>query len=253
MAESVFTTPIPDFPDVVRPLHQYKWSIWEEKKELRQPQEIGHMKFKQGGREYVVVKNGSANLARGEYAAPVITTLAITNLPEATEMLSGKIDIDIPGSNSTAITEDMFKDGTIYVSDGTGVGLALPIQSNPALAASTAATITITLDTELFVELDTTTDVKLVTSPFRNIAQGGTASGFGGLPPDAVTGDRYFWLQRRGPAVAKADADVNAGAALTPAGSGELVTAAAGDPVVAYALESADVSVSPYFAVYLIG
>lgn len=251
MAKAEFTTPIPDFPDVLRPFHQYQWSVWEEREELKQPQEVGHVRVKRGGREYIICKNGGTKLNRAEFAAPVITRLVITDLPSAPEMLSGIVLVDIPNTDAHTYAENLFEDGILNVNGGTGAGLGLPILGNTARAASVAATMQVFLDTEMFIALDTTSDVSLITSPFRNMSRGTAASGVGGIPPDEISPNVYFWLQRRGPTVAKAGGSVAQGAALTPAADGELVTATAGDPIVAYALElGADGS---YIDVYLVG
>ena len=162
----------------------------------------------------------------------------------APELLSGKVDINFAATVATAYAEDVFEDGFLYFhGSNTGVGLSIPVAGNSARAASTANTMRITLDGELFIELDDDNlpGVRVATSPFRNIAIAGAGASFGGVPPDVVSPNAYFWLQLEGPAVVELTGTIAVGAALTPAASGNLTAATAGgdanEPIVAYALE----------------
>jgi len=252
-AQGLYVTDIPELGQVWRPLHQYKWSVWEEREEIKFPHKPGFPKVLNNGQEFAIAKNGGTALERGLYAKPTIAVIDITDLPEAPDLLSGKVVIDIPTTHATAYAEDYFQDGYLYVKSGTGEGLHFPVARSEAIPAtpSSATNVTITIDGEIFVELDTTSDVTLTSSPYRNIGLAGAAASFGGIPPDEVSADAYFWLQKKGPAIAVADAAVSDGAALTPAADGELVTVTAGDPIVAYALEAA--AADEYFQVFLTG
>ena len=250
MAKRQFVTGLPDISENYRPFHQYEWPIWEEREELKHPHEVGFSKMGGNGKNYQIIQNGSTALVaadRGKFVAPVIGTQAFTNLPEKTSLLSNRVKIDVPTSQ-TARVEDFFKDGMFIVTGGTGQGLAFPIAASDAIP-TTAADIYITLDAELFIELDTTTDVKLVSSPFRNFAEGVVGSSFGGILPDVADSNAFVWLQTHGPAAGIAGAAVVVGAALTPTADGELIEATVENPIVAYALEAA--ADEDVFAIYL--
>ena len=235
--QGLYVVDIPELSQIWRPLHQYKWSVWEERETIKYPHQPGFMKALSNGQVFAVAKNGGTKLERAQYAVPSIVTVVSTALPEKPELLSGKVEINFPAS-TTARAEDFFQDGYLYIKDHTGKGLNFPVAGNDAISGTTAGTITVTIDGEIFVDLDKTSDVTLVSSPFRNLEQGVAASSFGGIPPDEVSPDAYFWIQRQGPAVAIANAAVVAGGALTPAADGELATATVGEPIVAYALEA---------------
>ena len=250
--EGLYVTQFPELSQVWRPLHQYKWSVWESRDEIKYPHKPGFQKVLSNGQKFVVAQNGGTDLNRAEFVAPTLVTIQADTLPEAPDLLTGKIEIDF-ASGQTARVEDYFKDGYLLVNDHTGEGLILPVAGNDAITA-TSTTCTITLDGELFVELDTTTDVRLVSSPFRNMARGGTTSSLGGIPTDEVDEDDYFWLQVGGPTLATiGTGGCNAGDALTPAANGTLIEqgTTAGIPQVAYALET--IAANAMGLVYLTG
>ena len=245
MAKRIYTTPLPEPTQVWRSLHQYEWTVWEEREEIRHPHALGFPKVFASGQEFAIAKNGSTALERAEYAAPTIVVLDTETLPATPDPLSNIITIDFT-AGQTARAEDYFADGILYVKDGTGAGLYFSVSKSEAIT-TTSTSAKITIAGEIFADddgdsvLDTTSDVTLVSSIWRNIGQAAATSSFGGIPLDEVSADAYFWLQKRGPAVGKA-ADANTaiaeGAGLTPAADGTFAAAAAGDPIVAYALEA---------------
>ena len=259
MAKRVYTTPLPELPQVWRPLHAYEWTVWEEREEIRHPHALGFPKVLANGQEFAIAKNGSTALDRATYAAPDIDTIVTTTLPIAPDPVSNKVVIDFTAS-ATTYAEDYFADGFLYVKDNTGKGLSFPVSGSEA-KTSTSTRMQVTIAGEIFADddgdavIDATSDATLVSSPWRNMVVGVATSAFGGIPLDIVSADAYFWLQRKGPAVGivgSANA-IAFGAALTPAGSGRLVAATAGQPIVAYALETTDAVAGEYFAIYLTG
>ena len=251
--QGLYVTDIPELGQVWRPLHQYKWSVWEEREEIKFPHKPGFPKVLNNGQEFAIAKNGSTALARGLCVKSSSAVIDITDLPEAPDLLSGKVVIDIPTTHATEYAEDYFQDGYLYVKSGTGAGLNFPVARSEAIPASpaSATNVTITIDGEIFVELDTTSDVTLISSPYRNVGLSSVAEGFGGLPPDEVSADAYFWLQTKGPAVGISSGDIVKGVALAPTTGGKFTTAVAGQRVVAHSLEGA--SADDYFQVFLTG
>ena len=249
MAEQMFSTPFSELPEVYRPQHQYEWSVWEEREELKFPHRPGFEKNNVLQQQFVVCKNGGTKLERALYAAPAIEQLTDTNIPQASDLLSSKVTINV--SNTPALAENYFENGMLMIKDGASKGLAYPI-SNSGAIGTTSSDVVITIDGELIEALDTTSDVSIISSPFRNIRRGGGVDGFGGIPPDEVNPNMYFWLQKKGPAIGTAAAaGIASGEALTPAASGTLAKATAGEPIVAYALETT-VAVNEIFAIYLV-
>lgn len=250
MAKRVFSTPIPELPESYRPQHQYEWSMWEELTELKFPHRPGFEKNNVMQQQFVVCQNGGTKLERALYAAPAVIQLTDTNIPQAAALVSSKVTVNVMNT-SEALAENYFENGMLMIKDGASKGLAYPI-SNSGPIGTTASDVVITIDGELIEALDTTSDVSIVSSPFRNIAQSGEGASFGGIPPDEINPNMYFWLQKKGPAIGTAAAaGIAVGDALTPAASGQLAKAAAAQPIVAYALE-ASVSVGEIIAIYLV-
>ena len=252
----MYTTPLPELSQVWRPLHQYEWTVWEEREELRHPHSLGFPKVLANGQEFSIAKNGSTQRNRALYAAPSVVVLDTETLFASPQPTGNKITIDF-SAGETARAEDFFADGILYVKDHTGKGLSFPIEGSEAITATSTKAV-IAIKGEIFADddgnsvLDRTSDVTVVSSIWRNMGVGGENDAFGGIPLDEVSPDAYFWLQKKGPAVATAGAVVAASAALTPAPNGRLIAAVAGQPIVAYALEAAGAA-GDVIAVYLIG
>ena len=213
-----------ELPQVFRPRHQWDFPMWETRDEIRQPHRLGFPKFYVDGTKAVLAKNGSVALSPAVYVESPFTSIADTNLPKAVGVREDKVTITV---GTTAVAEDLYKDGRIIITGGTGVGHSFPVIGNSGGGGTAADTIVIYLGAQLPIALSTTTDVRVITSRYRNLRVG-TGSGelaVGFVPIGVPIGD-YFWLIEQGPTAAIAGEGITTSTAaqvdLMPAADGEL-------------------------------
>ena len=190
-----------ELPQIFRPRHQWDFPMWETRDDLRQPHRLGFPKFYTDGVKAVLAKNGSVALSPGVYVEVPFTSIADTNLSKVANIRDDKVTIV---SGTTAVAEDLYKDGRLIITGGTGVGHSFPVTGNSAGAGDAATDeIIIYLGAQLPVALDLTSDVRAITSRYRNLREG-TGSGelaVGFVPIGVPIGD-YFWLVSEGPVAA---------------------------------------------------
>jgi len=131
---------------------------------------------------------------------------------------------------ATAATANQYADGYAIITTSTGAGYAYKIKSNPA--ASSAATMLVTLDDSLLVAIVTASSkVDLVASPYLGaVINPATATSAPiGAAVFAVTLGQYGWLQVSGAASLLADGAVVVGTSLAASnGTAGAVEALAG-------------------------
>lgn len=103
---------------------------------------------------------------------------------------------------ATALEENFYQDGTLFVHTGTGEGYYYRIKSHPAAAASATVVVTLYDDNPIKVALAASgsTKVSLIPNSYRKVlahASPPTAEPVGWAPV-AVTAGNYFWLQVKG-------------------------------------------------------
>ena len=62
--QGLFVTEIPELSQVWRPLHQYKWSVYEERDTLVEPHKPGFKKVLSNGQVFAIARNGGTQLGR---------------------------------------------------------------------------------------------------------------------------------------------------------------------------------------------
>ena len=107
----------------------------------------------------------------------------------------------------TAATEDQYKDGFVYVNDGTGEGHTYKIRQHDAINSSAAGTINLYDGDAIAVAFEDATIVGLVKNPYKDfIVYPATTSGHAvGVAATDFDDDDFGWLQTWGLAAVLCD------------------------------------------------
>ena len=153
------------------------------------------------GREFIYSRAGAVNLDIGKVMQQaVVTSGHDVDLAVAAAAAIGATTVTITNS-TTAITENMYAEGTLFVNDGPGQGQTCKIKSHPAESTGSGSCV-ITLEDEdaLTIALTTASKVGLrkhqcdgvVVAPttFTGVVVGVTVCD--------VTAEYYCWLLRKG-------------------------------------------------------
>ena len=110
----------------------------------------------------------------------------------------------------TAVTEDQYKDGYVYVNDGTAEGHVYKILQHDAIDSSGSGTINLYDGDTIAVAFVAATIVGLVKNPYHDfIVYPATATGHCvGVTATDIADDAYGWLQTWGPAAVLIDGTV---------------------------------------------
>lgn len=200
MNSQEFVTPYNELPQFFRPRHQLVWPLWDTRDKLEPPWQIGFPKGFANRQWFCLAQNGDTKLLPGEGVESVITAISEDTITEAVGKLETVVPITV---GTTTVAENLFQDGFLQIKDHAGKGYNFQIKENEAGGGSAGDTIKIFLAHHLPIELDLTSDVQIVTSPFRNLRKSrGAGNKFMGIPPTEVDPNNYFWLQFEGPALA---------------------------------------------------
>lgn len=252
MATQQFVTPLKELQEVWRPRHTMHFPIWETRKEVELPHALGFPKVFVNGQEFVLAKNGSTALKAGLYVESVITKITEDTITKKANVLADQVTVTV---GTTTVTKDQFTGGYLLVTDNTDTdveGHTFPIKGNDAGGGTANDTIIVRLATELPIELDTSTDIAIYTSPYNNLILGtggeSTTSGNSprGIPHVEVEANYYFWLQTKRMGAAKIEGAITVDTeaqGLKAAADGKLsVVAAHTDITVATLAETAAVA-----------
>ena len=107
----------------------------------------------------------------------------------------------------TAATEDQYKDGYVYVNDGTGEGHIYKIRQHDAINSSAAGTINLYDGDAIAVAFEDATIVGLAKNPYKDfIVYPTTSTGHAvGVAATDFDDDDFGWLQTWGPAAVLCD------------------------------------------------
>jgi len=123
----------------------------------------------------------------------------IKDLAVAAAAAVGDTEVTITNGASTAITEDMYKDGWLYVNDEAGEGAVYKIKSNEA--AATGASCVITLVDPIEVALTTSSEVGLRKNLYDSVIVAPTSptgTCVGVVNHSSFTASYYAWLKTKG-------------------------------------------------------
>jgi len=194
---------------------------WEKVQTSGQKHKLGTRMTFDDGRVFRYCEVGGSNIAAGAIVqAPAGIANHDMDLAIATAA-AGVTSLTVT-LGGTAATENQYKDGYIYVNDGTGEGSIYKIKSNEA--GDSSGTCVITLDEEdgtVTAVTNGNTLVGLSVNPYSNvIISPTTVSNIAvGVAPRALTSDYYGWLQTWGPASVLCNAAGTIGEAVRVGGA----------------------------------
>ena len=204
---------------------------WEKKQTSGQKHKIGTRMSFEDGRAFRYVEVGAADIAAGAVVqAPAAVghhdvDLAITTA--ASDVTSVTVTLE-----GTAATANQYKDGYLFINDGTtGEGHVYRIKSNAAGNSSSTCVITLDEDDPTVTALTNGTHLAgLVVNPYSNvIISPATVSNVAiGVAPRLLTTNYYGWIQTWGPAAVLANAagvigqHVRVGGASTAGGTEDM-------------------------------
>lgn len=197
--------------------------------------DLGAVMGADGNRRFVYVRNGIVATTRGSmYQAPAedtgdqdinpgVVALGATTFTTTTTM---------------TVTANQYAGGWIVVSVTPGLGQVLKIKSHPA---ATAVALAVTLEDPLQVAFTAATRIDFVPSPYGAVViQPATPTGCPvGVAVNAISANRYGWLQTWGPAPVLMDAGtltVDDAISTSNATIGAIEVGVAGQPNIGYAL-----------------
>jgi hypothetical protein len=156
------------------------------------------------GRRYRYTKNGAVALGVGKL---VQAPAPISNHQEAvggagTTGAADQKTLVIGTTVTTALTANQYDRGYVYTNKVTGLGYSYLIKSH-----TNTTTPTITLEENIRLAVDTTTEFTLTANPYSAVIVAPTTltAQIVGVPTFAVTAAYYFWLQDRGPCAVLVD------------------------------------------------
>lgn len=159
-----------------------------------QKERLGTVRELEDGRTFVYCKNGAVALAAGAICCPGFTS----GMNEQTVTVAhaiGTKQVTITDSGS-ATTANAYKDGTLVVTAGTGIGQSYKIEGNEA--ATAGATFTVQLADGLATAWSTSdTDVTLYQNKYSGVLVNPTDGQQMPVcvPQRIVTASYYFWGQ----------------------------------------------------------
>lgn len=257
MPEREFSEPFNEMEQIFRPRHQDYWPLWETRAELKQPWVVGFPKLFVNGEWYRIMQNGATAIdVANRLLETVITTIEETNLTKSVDKLENSVKVEV---GTTVVTKDQFAGGRLQVKGGTGIAYDFPLIGNDAGGGTAGDTILVHLAHEMPIELDTDTDIQIISSPLRNIR---VATGSGerkvGANPTTVESNYYFWGKFKGDTIGQAGAALGASdestvklASSTDAGKYRVDPGTAGVQSVGVKMDGNAVSDNEYFALTL--
>lgn len=153
---------------------------------------LGQRAFDCYGTEYRYSKNGATALTPGTQLARAAVVANHLNCSVAAAAGIGATRVSVT-LGATALTEDYYKDGTLNINAGTGLGNQYRIKGHPA--ADSGGTVWIELvDTIRVALVATTSKASLHANKFSGVTISSSINAnLAGVSPIAVTANYYFW------------------------------------------------------------
>jgi len=148
----------------------------------------------------------------------------IKDMAPAATVSAAATTITLTAGATTAVTEDLFEDGYVFVNDVTGEGECYKIKSNNSTAAGSTFTVTLYETDDVKTALPAgTSQVGIHECEWHSLtvisADTVMTGPLAGILPVAVTASYYCWVQRRGVCAALTDGTVIVGEPVTPSGA----------------------------------
>lgn len=200
---------------------------------------LGTVGFADNGRTFRYVKAGASNLVPGTLQQGPAVVANHQNIAVAAAAAVGATSVTVT-LGATAATANQYAGGTLVVNDVNGEGQTLRIASHPA--ASSSASLVLTLDDPVTVALTTSSEVCLFPNIYNGVVINPTTPTNApvGVAVKAITATYYGWVQTHGPVSCLNDAATAVGLGIAPsqAVAGAVKTMAATLSQVGYALQA---------------
>jgi hypothetical protein len=156
---------------------------------------LGSLGETDDGRKYRYCLAGAA-ITRGQLVQAQAQTANHRNIAVAAAAAIGATSVTVT-LGATAATANQYADGVLVVDDLTGEGIAYKILSHPA--ADGDASLVLTLEEPVQVALDTTSQVTLTPSLYRDVQTVASQARIAvGVPNVTVADNEFFWAQTWG-------------------------------------------------------
>ena len=180
------------FPTDIYGAEGEQWETYSDQRHV-----LGTRLVLQDGRTFRFVENGgtllvAGNVIQAEAPGSDFDELAIAAAAAGSESVTVTL-------GSTAAAADLFAEGYLFVEDDAGESFLYPVRSHPA--ASTSATMVVTIWNSIQVALTTSSTVLLLKSLYKDVIQLPT-TGTGdivGVAVSPIAADEYGWIQTHGP------------------------------------------------------
>lgn len=165
---------------------------------------LGTVAVDRCGRVFRYTQAGGVDIVPGKLyqsAVAIPFHLALTAVAEAIGAGSQTDPIVVtPGATGGAA--NLYAEGTLVISDGTGVGYCYRVSGHPAITASVAFNLYLDPDDRIAVALDSTSRYGLIHNPWKNVLVTPTTNTglIIGVGVSLLTTVYYGWVQSRGPA-----------------------------------------------------
>ena len=180
------------FPTDIYGAEGEQWETYSDQRHV-----LGTRLVLQDGRTFRFVENGgtllvAGNVIQAEAPGANFDELVIAAAAAGEESVTVTL-------GSTAAAKDLFAEGYLFVEDDAGESYLYPVRSHPA--ASTSATMVVTIWNSIQVALTASSTVLLLKSLYKDVIQLPT-TGTGdivGVAVSPIAADQYGWIQTHGP------------------------------------------------------
>lgn len=165
------------------------------------------------GRVYRYAKAGGTALAAGKLTVAAEVVPNHVNMAVAAAATVGATQVTVT-LGATAATANQYAEGFLIINDADGEGIAYKVASHPA--ASSGASLVVTLEDPIKVALTTSSEASLFKNKYDGLVISATdqADAPVGVSNIAVTANYYFWVQTGGIAAVLADETIAVGSAV---------------------------------------
>ena len=161
--------------------------------------DLGAMTWDTYGNRYRYVKNGASALTTGNLLQEPVENTQFHAMALQANVAIGAYKIPVT-LGTTAVTEDLFVDGILYIASGTGIGQQFRIVSHTVAALS--STCTFTVDRPVAIALTTagSSTVTVRQNPYKGVIVYPTTQTGGavGVALHAMAANKYGWIQSGG-------------------------------------------------------
>lgn len=172
---------------------------WEKLTTSEKKRRLGTIMELPDGRLFKYARAGGTALEQGKLMQSVVPTGNHTNISVASAAAVGDREITVT-LGATAVTEDEYADGYVWINDAAGEGAYYRIKSHPAANASASLTLTLEEDDTVVKALTTSSEASLFRNPYREVIihPSPATSRVAGAAVVDVSADDFCWLQVSG-------------------------------------------------------